>query len=86
VLTPPIDSGCLPGITRAVVIGLARKHGLACEEIQLERGDIENADEIFLTSSIRGPLPVSRLDQRPFPATPVGSAIRQWWKDEICTA
>lgn len=85
-LTPPLDSGCLPGITRSVVMGLARRNGLACEEIPLERGDIENADEIFLTSSIRGAVPVSRLDQRPFSGTPVGSALQRWWKEEICTS
>ena len=85
-LTPPLDSGCLPGITRTVVMDLARQNGVSCEEIRLEKGDIENADEIFLTSSIRGPVPVSRLDQRPFSGTPVGSAIQRWWKDAICAS
>ncbi len=84
VLTPPLDSGCLPGVTRSVVIDLAKNHGLTCIETPLEKIDLENADEIFLTSAIRGPMPVSRLDQRNFAATPTADSIRSWWKEEIC--
>lgn len=86
VLTPSLESGCLPGVARSVVIDLVRKQGLECLETTLERIDLENADEIFLTSAIRGPVPVSRLDQRPFSGTPVGSSVREWWKDAICAS
>ncbi len=84
VLTPPPESGCLPGVARAVVIRLARGMGLECVELPLERMDLENADEIFLTSAIRGPVPVSRLGGRAFPATPVAEAVRMAWQREIC--
>lgn len=84
VLTPSLDSGCLPGVMRSVIIGMARKLGLDCLETPLERIDLENADEIFLTSAIRGPVPVSRLDRRAFPATPVTDSIRNAWREEIC--
>jgi branched-subunit amino acid aminotransferase/4-amino-4-deoxychorismate lyase len=84
ILTPPLDSGCLPGITRGVVIGLAEKHGLICKETPLEKADLENADEIFLTSAIRGPVAVSRLDGRAFRSSPVAASVREWWKEEIC--
>lgn len=84
VLTPSLDSGCLPGVMRSVIIGLVGKMGLTCVETPLERMDLENSDEIFLTSAIRGPVPVSRLDQRGFPATPVVDSIRAAWRDEIC--
>jgi len=83
VLTPPLDSGCLPGVGRSVVIDLARKAGLDCVETPLAAVDLENADEIFLTSAIRGPVPVLGLDQRSFPATPVADGIRAAWLDEI---
>lgn len=86
VLTPSLESGCLPGVARSVVIDLARTQGLECLETTLERIDLENADEIFLTSAIRGPVPVSRLDQRLFSGTPVGLALQQWWKDAICAS
>ena len=84
VLTPSLDSGCLPGVMRSVIVGLVGKVGLACDEIPLETADLDGSDEIFLTSAIRGPVPVSRLGQRTFPATPVTDAIRAAWRGEIC--
>lgn len=84
VLTPSLDSGCLPGVMRSVIIGLAGKMGLTCVETSLGSTDLEEADEIFLTSAIRGPVPVSRLGQRAFPATPVTDSVRAAWRDEIC--
>jgi len=86
VLTPSLESGCLPGVARSVMIDLAREQGFECLETTLERMDLENADEIFLTSAIRGPVPVSRLDQRPFSGTTVGSALQRCWKEEICAS
>lgn len=84
VLTPPLKSGCLPGITRAVVIRLAEQHGLICKETPLEAADLENADEIFLTSAIRGPVAISRLDGRTLGRSPVAASVREWWTAEIC--
>jgi branched-chain amino acid aminotransferase len=84
VLTPSLDSGCLPGVTRSVLLDLIGKMNLICMETSLQNTDLENADEIFLTSAIRGPVPVSRLDQRVFPATPVADSIRTAWRHEIC--
>ncbi|RYD28209.1 MAG: branched-chain amino acid aminotransferase, partial [Verrucomicrobiaceae bacterium] len=84
VLTPSLDSGCLPGAMRSVIMGLAERMDLICLETPLERNDLENSDEIFLTSAIRGPVPVSRLDERAFHATPVTDSIRAAWQDEIC--
>ena len=69
---------------RSVIIGLIGKMGLTCVETPLERMDLDHAEEIFLTSAIRGPVPVSRLDQRAFAATPVADSIREAWQDEIC--
>ncbi len=84
VLTPSLDSGCLPGVMRSVIIGLARRMGLFCDETPLETADLDGADEVFLTSAIRGPVPVSRLGQRTFSCSPVTDSIRAAWLDEIC--
>ncbi len=65
-LTPSLDSGCLPGITREVVLELAGSLGIPCEETELGMGDLDAAEEIFLTSAIRGVTGVSRLDSRRF--------------------
>lgn len=63
--TPPLAAGILPGVTRGLVLGLAREAGLAPEERSLGPGDLRAADELFLTSTSREILPVSRLDGAP---------------------
>jgi D-alanine transaminase len=60
--TPPKDNCVLPGITRDVVIELAHKHGVPCEETTITETDLKNADEIWVTSSTREILPITRLN------------------------
>jgi branched-subunit amino acid aminotransferase/4-amino-4-deoxychorismate lyase len=79
--TPPLASGCLPGITRAVAIGLAGSLGIPCEERDIPEIDIHDADEIFLTSSIRGVMGVSRFGERSLPAGPVTGRLREAWHE-----
>ena len=63
-LTPGIESGALPGITRAAVIELAREAGIACAEGEVEATTLASAAEAFLTNSILGVMPLTRLDGR----------------------
>jgi branched-chain amino acid aminotransferase len=58
VWTPPIDSGCLPGVTRALLLEKIRVPGLRVAEKTLLPADLEAADEIFITSTTRELLPV----------------------------
>ena len=64
VLTPPLAAGILEGVTRAVVLRLARAEGLPVEEVALRPQDLEAADELFITSTVREILPVTRLGDR----------------------
>jgi branched-chain amino acid aminotransferase len=64
-LTPPTDAGILEGITRAVVIELARAAGIAVREIPLTKHDVYVADECFLTGSAAEIVPVVKVDSRP---------------------
>ncbi|WP_242335794.1 aminotransferase class IV [Anaeromyxobacter sp. SG66] len=64
-LTPPIASGILEGVTRAVVLRLARAEGVPVEEVPLRPEDLERADELFITSTVREILPVTRLGDSP---------------------
>lgn len=64
-LTPGIDSGVLPGITRAAVLELAREAGVACLEGEVEAAMLDEAREAFLTGSVMGVMPLTRLDGRP---------------------
>jgi branched-subunit amino acid aminotransferase/4-amino-4-deoxychorismate lyase len=79
VATPALRSGCLPGITRAVVIELATARGIPCGERDLTADDLMAADELFLTSSIRGLMGVSRFEDRILPPGPVTRMLRDAW-------
>jgi branched-chain amino acid aminotransferase len=68
VLTPRLESGCLPGITRRIVLDLCAADGLAAAETDIVPGALETADEVFLTSSLRGVQPASRVGARRLPA------------------
>jgi branched-chain amino acid aminotransferase len=58
VWTPPLDSGCLPGVTRALLLEEIRVPGLRVGEKKLLPADLETADEMFIASSTRELLPV----------------------------
>ena len=63
-LTPPIDAGILEGVTREVVIDLARQDGIVVREIPLTRHDVYIADECFLTGTAAEVVPVTDVDGR----------------------
>lgn len=62
VLTPPVTCAALPGVTRAAVIELAHAAGMRAEERVFGLEALTSAEEVFLTSSLRGITPVSSLD------------------------
>jgi branched-chain amino acid aminotransferase len=63
--TPPISAGLLGGITRNVVLEIARELGTPVHEINLTRYDLYTADEFFLTGSAAEIIPAVSLDARP---------------------
>ena len=64
VWTPPLSSGCLPGITREVVLGEVHVPGMEISEKVLMPADLEAADEVFITSTTRDLLPVRQIEDR----------------------
>lgn len=64
VLTPHTSAGILIGITRNVVMELAKEAGMTVREEQLTRNDLYNADECFLTGTAAEIIPVVNLDGR----------------------
>ncbi|MFJ3703761.1 MULTISPECIES: aminotransferase class IV [Streptomyces] len=63
--TPPIASGCLAGITRALTV-----EWTGAQETELPLDVLERADEIFLTSTLRDIQAVHRIDARELPGAP----------------
>jgi len=64
VWTAPVSEGCLPGITREVLLGDIRAPGIEIGERTIEPAGLESADEVFITSTTRGVLPVARIEDR----------------------
>ena len=62
--TPPLSAGALYGITRGVVMELARLSGIPVSEPNLTRYDMFNADECFLTGTGAELIPVVKIDGR----------------------
>jgi len=75
--TPPLDAGILEGITRDVVIELARSAGITVHEITLTRHDVYVADECFLTGSAAEVIPVVAVDHREIGTGRPGPITRQ---------
>jgi branched-chain amino acid aminotransferase len=75
-LTPPLDACILEGITRDVVIDLARQAGIAVLETPLTKHDVYIADECFLTGTAAELVPVVKVDSRPIGSGAPGSLTR----------
>lgn len=64
--TPPAASGCLLGVTRALVLEIAASTGIGTSTGRLEPSTLLAADEVFITSSTREIQPVDRVDGTEF--------------------
>jgi branched-chain amino acid aminotransferase len=64
--TPSLSEGVLPGVMRAAVIGLAKAARIEVKEKQLRPRDIEGADAMFMTNSLRFLRPVTLCDDKRF--------------------
>lgn len=69
-ITPPLATGCLGGITRELLLEWLRADGTEVFEAPQRLGSLNNASEAFLTSSTRRVQAIRALDGRPFPAAP----------------
>lgn len=77
-LTPPVDSGLLPGITRDLVLAAAQAEGIPTREVALPLSVLQTADEVFITSSTRDVQAVWRVDDREIDAPgPVTGRVAQ---------
>ncbi len=70
VLTPPLSSGCLGGVTRQVLLEIAPQAGIRIEERDLRIEDVYQADEAFITSTTREVQPVAQIEEHKFSQAP----------------
>jgi branched-chain amino acid aminotransferase len=69
--TPPVgSSGCLPGVTRAILLEQIRLPGLIAAERELTPAQLEESNQVFVTSTTRDLLPVLEIDHDPLAQKP----------------
>jgi D-alanine transaminase len=76
-VTPPEGPLLLSGVTRKVVLGLARDAGVAVKEQPVSEDELYTAQEVMLTGTTIEVLPVARVDGRPIGAGAPGPVTKQ---------
>ena len=76
-MTPSIDCGVLPGITRKAVLELAPYAGLATQEVRFTEGQLKDSEEVFVTNSLIEIIPVVKIDDRRIGNGGVGAVTRK---------
>lgn len=61
-LTPPVEDGALPGITRGAVLELARAARIGAREVSLALSALHDVEEAFLTNAVAGLVPLVLVD------------------------
>lgn len=83
-ISPPLSQGILPGVTRGVVIDLARRNGLEVEELSLGLERLLGADESFVTSTMMEVVPVVRIGEAVLPGPgPVALSMARAYKEKV---
>lgn len=91
VVTPPLrTSGCLPGVTRALLLEEIQVPGLTITERDLMPADLLASDGVFITSSTRDVLSVAEIDGKKVPQSPetiarLQNAFVQYRNDYVAT-
>jgi branched-chain amino acid aminotransferase len=83
-LTPPVEAGLLPGITRGFLFEVGAEAGIPVREATLRDEDLFGADEAFLTSTTREVVPIVHVDDRTIGAGvpgPVTLALLRSFRD-----
>lgn len=82
VFTPDTRCGCRPGVTRQRVLDACADLDIPCTTVRAHPTELARADEVFMTSAIRGIHPVDRLDGSPHHPGPVTRNLRAAMESE----
>lgn len=77
--TPPKSNQILSGITRDIVLSLAEKHKIQYRETKISENDLLKADELWITSSVRGIHPAVELNGHPVGTGKPGPLWERMW-------
>ncbi len=86
VATAPLDVGILDGVTRRAILNLCIEQGLPCREVRFPKEYLYEADEVFVSSSLKEVFPVLALDGKRIgngKAGPVTRKLRDAFDDLV---
>jgi branched-chain amino acid aminotransferase len=72
-VTPPLDSGILPGVTREIIMEIAAVMGIRVKEVDLKPGTLKRFDEAFVTNAMIEVMPVTTVREAGGRMVTVGS-------------
>lgn len=75
--TPTLSSGILPGVTRGLVLGLAKGLGVESAEADITIDELMNATEVFLTNSLMEVMPLTEVNGKPISSGRPGSLTKR---------
>lgn len=80
--TPTLASGCLAGVTRALIIEWCREAGMDVAEVDEPLSVLDFADEIFLASTTRDVQALTKYDERELEVGPVTEQAARVWREK----
>lgn len=81
--TPLLDRCGVTGVMRSLIIGAADALKIPLRECRLTSKDLDTSDEAFMTNSVMGLWPISRIQEKVFPVGPVTCELREWLMQSI---
>lgn len=75
-ITPPLESGCLAGCTRAIILSICKREGIPVSEANTPLCELADVDEAFLTSTLREVQPIASVDGKALPTVNGGLTQR----------
>jgi branched-chain amino acid aminotransferase len=84
--TPSLQTGILKGVTRTLVLDLARKEGIQTREGLIQPAELTAADECFITNTTVEIMPVTRIDDKPVGSGkpgPIFAQLLKAYKNEV---
>ncbi len=85
-VTPSLDERILPGVTRKVVLELARERDIRVQERLVKAGELATADEVFLTNSLIEVLPITRVGRKRISGVgPITRVLAEAYRSRVST-
>jgi branched-chain amino acid aminotransferase len=81
--TPSLDCGILDGITRGLVIDLAKREDLSVKEGKFRIKDLYSAEEVFLTNTTMEVMPVSKIDDQKYAVGDIAKLLSKAYRQEV---